>query len=90
MNITISIAKWQAAFLLVENSNEPFQQKQHKIWTVVREVTDSYEDIIHSPNVDHANVVLLFANVSMYAEMYNIDTSELRLKTIVAGFKELF
>ncbi len=89
MDITTQITKWQATFLIVESSNEPFQQNQHKIWTVVREVTDSYDEIMNSPNVDQANVALLFTNVNMYAQRYNVDTSELQFKLLMSGLNQL-
>ncbi len=90
MDITTQITKWQATFLLVESSNEPFQQKQHKIWSVVREVTDSYDQIMNSPNVAQANVALLFTNVSLYAQRYNVDTCELQFKLLMSGLSNIF
>ena len=90
MNINTQITKWQATFILVEQSNEPLYQKQEKIRAVVKEVTDNFEQIINSPEVSQANITLLFTNIAAYANRYGVDTRELKLKLLIAGMSNLF
>lgn len=82
MDINTQLTKWQTTFIFVDQSNETFDQKQEKIRSVVREVTNNFEQIINSPDISQANIALLFTNLAAYANRYGVDTRKLQFKLI--------
>ena len=83
------IAKWQAEFVKLNFSNESLQEKRKKVQNIINEVTKDFEEIMNSNNISQANRSLLFTNIILNANNYQVDTRALQILLVSKGLNFL-
>ena len=81
--------KWQAEFVKLNFSNESLQEKKQKVKNIINEVTKDFEEIMNSNNISQANRSLLFTNIILNANNYQVDTRALQILLVSKGLNFL-
>ncbi len=89
VTVNEAIKIWEARFIETAGFNGSFEQKQIQIKSVVDEISNNFEELVSSNSVSEKDKGLLFTNVILYANIYNVDIRDLESKIVAKGLEYL-